>query len=431
MAIVRRVLLSTFFGALVLVLTLFAGGCSLLPRAQDTGAEKRLRSKHSPQQGFSDAVGPSERNGQPASLTGVAEGAVSVGDVSGDGRPDLFITGNARSTRSRPSTTLYVNDGDGSFTDTEAGLPNVQGSATALGRVDGDDDLDLLVTGDGTRGRVAELYLGGDNADFTPSGANFAAVSGGAVASGDVNGDDDLDFLITGRTLSGGSATPTATLYLGSGDGGFTRARAGLAGVAKSASALGDVNRDGHLDLLITGIDTAGVPTTTLYLGNGYGDFTEANANLPGLSRGAAALHDLDGDGHLDVLISGLNEEEEPSTHLYLGDGTGAFTEASVKLPDVGNGTVSIGDVDGDNYADVLITGEEETGTSIATLYLGDEGARFSAARVDLSGVSRSATAIADVDGDGHLDLLITGEGDRGKPTATLYRGDGDGGFLK
>jgi hypothetical protein len=38
---------------------------------------------------------------------------------------------------------------------------------------------------------------------------------------------------------------------------------------------------------------------------------------------------------------------------------------------------------------------------------------------------------MADVDGDGHLDLLITGKDNRGKPAATLYRGDGDGGFLK
>lgn len=369
------------------------------------------------------------RKGLPDRLTGVTDGAVSVADLAGDDRPDLVITGTAGDRRGRPSTVLYRNDGDDTFTAIDANIPNVAASATATGDVNGDGDLDLLVAGKTARGRVAALYLGDGASGFTTAGAAFPGVSGGSASFGDVNGDEELDLLLTGRRLSGGAGTPTARLYLGGGDGGFTRARAGLTGVSKSASALGDVNEDGNLDLLITGSNADGVPTTTLYLGNGFGDFNKAGTDFEGLEQGSAALHDLNGDGNLDALITGLNAKKEPSTRLYVGDGAGGFTAKTAGLPDVVDGSVSIGDVDADNHPDLVITGKNSAGTPIAALYLGDEGVRFSEARAELEGVWGSASLMADVDGDRRLDLLVTGENERGEPTANLYFGDGDGSF--
>ena len=97
---------------------------------------------------------------------------------------------------------------------------------------------------------------------FTRAGAGLAGVWGGSSTLGDVDGDGNPDLVITGGDAGG---NPTSTVYLGDGSGGFSRADAGLTGVAIGSSTVGDVDGDGNPDLVITGADPNGYPTTTLY----------------------------------------------------------------------------------------------------------------------------------------------------------------------
>lgn len=88
----------------------------------------------------------------------------------------------------------------------------------------------------------------------------------------------------------------------------YTRAEAGLTGVELSSSSVGDVNGDGHLDLLITGSHD-GSSTTVLYLGDDQFSFIKAGDGLTGVSLGASSLGDFDEDGQLDVVLTGQAEE--------------------------------------------------------------------------------------------------------------------------
>jgi hypothetical protein len=64
--------------------------------------------------------------------------------------------------------------------------------------------------------------------------------------------------------------------------------------------------------------------TTTLYLGDGSGGFSEADAGLTGVAGGSSStLGDVDGDGNLDLVITGEDPNDDPTTTLYLGDGSG------------------------------------------------------------------------------------------------------------
>jgi len=98
---------------------------------------------------------------------------------------------------------------------------------------------------------------------------------------------------------------PTATLYLGDGQGGFNEANAGLAGFFYSSTSIADVDGDGNEDLLIVGFGGNG-RTATLYLGDGQGDFSEANAGLAG-TTGSTSIADIDGDTDPDLLIAGFS----------------------------------------------------------------------------------------------------------------------------
>ncbi|PSQ68884.1 MAG: hypothetical protein BRD26_07370, partial [Bacteroidetes bacterium QH_1_64_81] len=351
-----------------------------------------------------------------AGLTGVRNGSSTPGDVDGDGNPDLVITG--RDPNGDPTTTLYLGDGSGGFSEADAGLTGVKyGSSSTLGDVDGDGHLDLVITGSGDRGLISTLYLGDGSGGFSEADAGLTGVEEGSSTLGDVDGDGHLDLVITGSGYRG----PTSTLYLGDGSGGFSGANAGLTDVAYGSSTLGDVDEDGTLDLVITGSGDRG-PTSTLYLGDGSGGFSEADAGLTGVERGSSStLGDVDGDGNLDLVITGSEGYRDPSATLYLGDGSGGFSEANAGLTGVERGSSTLGDVDGDGHLDLVITGDDQNDNPTTTVYLGDGSGGFSEANAGLTGVWLSSSTLGDVDGDGNLDLVTTGLDQNGDPTSTLY----------
>lgn len=346
----------------------------------------------------------------PDSLADVVEGSTSIADMDGDGNQDLLITGNA-STLDNPApiATLYLGDGQGGFTEANAGLTGVwQRGSTAIADVDDDGNQDLVITGsDANFNPMAMLYLGDGQGGFTETNAGLTGVRLGSASIADVNEDGNKDLLIIG---SDGSS-PTATLYLGDGQGGFSEAGAGLTGTRNGSASIADVDGDGNQDLLITGSDGSS-PTATLYLGDGQGNFTEAGAGLTGTRNGSASIADVDGDGNQDLLITGNSSASEIvlTATLYLGDGQGGFTEAGAGLTGVFfYGSTAIADFDGDGNRDLLINGYDSNFVPTATLYLGNGQGSFAEANAGLAGAGFSAISTADLDGDSDQDVLATG----------------------
>ena len=341
-----------------------------------------------------------------AGLTGLRYGSsASLGDIDGDGNTDLVITGE--DANRVHLTTLYLGDGRGGFTETAAGLTGVDSGSSSLGDVNGDGALDLVVTGEDANGDpTATLYLGDGQGGFTETNAGLLGVESSSSSLGDINGDGALDLVITGRDANGDA---TATLYLGDGQGGFTETNAGLLGVYRSSSSLSDIDGDGDLDLIITGADEPFGSTATLYLGDGQGEFTEANAVLTGVFFGSSSLGDVDGNGTLDLVITGVDANFNRTATLYLGDGQGGFTETNAGLLGVESSSSSLGDIDGDGDLDLVITGEDVNRIFTATVYLGDGQGGFTETNAGLTGVEGGSSPLGDVDGDGDLDLVVTG----------------------
>jgi hypothetical protein len=283
--------------------------------------------------------------------------------VNGDENLDLLITS------SFSGSTLYLGNGQGGFEEASAGLTGVSDGATSIADVNRDGNPDLLITGfaGSSLSASATLYLGDGEGGFNEADAGLTGVGSSSTSIADMNGDGNPDLLITGS----GENAPSATLYLGNGQGGFEESQAGLAGAGRgSSTSIGDVNGDGNPDLLITGLDQHTNPTATLYLGNGQGGFEEAGASLTGVRSSSTSIADVDGDGNQDLLIAGVDENQNPTTTLYLGDGQGDFAKAEVGLPKVEGGSTSIADVSGDGAKDLLVTGFSSTSQSrTATLY--------------------------------------------------------------
>lgn len=301
---------------------------------------------------------------------GITRGAVAFADVDGDSDYDVLIAGQIGVAF---ISKLYTNDGSGTFIEaTGTPFEAVNRCSVAFADVDGDNDLDVLIVGQTKLRMSSKLYTNDGSGGFTEkTGTPFQAVENGSVTFADVDGDNDNDVLITGR----GSTANISKLYINDGSGNFTvKGDTPFDGVGFSLDvAFADVDGDNDLDVLITGI-TANprIRISKLYINDGLGNYSEkTDTPFDGVDTGSSAFADVDGDGDMDVLITGFNKSEAPSTRLYLNDGDGTFTEMSdTPFESVAKSSIAFADVDGDNDNDVLITGLNTSETPISTLYI-------------------------------------------------------------
>ena len=257
-------------------------------------------------------------------------GGVSVGDVDGDGRVDLFFTATQQANR------LYRNLGEFRFSDAtdEAGVAGRDTSMTTgatMADVDGDGDLDIYVcqTGKPEWGfnRHNLLYINDGQGQFTEEAAAFGLDSEGFSNQAtffDYDRDGDLDLYLINHPPDFKRAneireTPRApepfiSDQLFRNDGGrFTdvSAQAGVQNNAFGLSAtVGDVNDDGWPDVLVA---NDYVVPDFLYINNGDGTFTDQNATAfphSAASGMGSDVADVNNDGLLDIIIVDMMAED-------------------------------------------------------------------------------------------------------------------------
>jgi hypothetical protein len=185
-----------------------------------------------------------------AALTGVAYSAAEWGDYDNDGDLDIVLSGlSSGGTVSK----VYRNDGGGSFAEISAGLLAVEGSCAAWGDYDNDGDLDILLGGWTGEDCVSRLYRNDGGGAFTDTIAGLPDMCSASVAWGDVDNDGDLDILQTGHGADGRAST----VYRNDWGTAFVDIGAGLTGLSLGSAAWGDVEGDGDLDILLTGTPTS------------------------------------------------------------------------------------------------------------------------------------------------------------------------------
>ncbi|MBV1924802.1 MAG: VCBS repeat-containing protein, partial [Flavobacteriaceae bacterium] len=167
--------------------------------------------------------------------------------------------------------------------------------------------------------------------------------------------------------------------------------------------ASGDIDNDGDQDLLMTGLGPGS--GTALYLNDGNGDFTEVtNTPFPIARFSVTEFVDLDADGDLDLFFSGIaSGGVQEFTHIYLNDGTGSFTQLSNPLlPQFQGSGAAIADVDGDEDLDILISAEDGNSQFVADIYLNDGNANFTpSGNTAFTPVKFASVAFIDVENDG------------------------------
>jgi hypothetical protein len=255
---------------------------------------------------------------------------------------------------------------------------------------------------------------------------------------GDFDGDGDLDLVLAGDTVPQTDMLVTRT-YENVGAVVPLVLKQGLDGVKSQSSgnlAWGDYDGDGDLDLVVTGADASSTPTARVYGNDGLGNLTlDTGQTLTAVSSSAAAWGDVDNDGDLDLVVTGLDATLSSSSILYENDPLGTLApHPTITLVDVRNGSADWADWDDDGDLDLMLSGHD--GTSRRVLFYENDGAGglASPATKGLYGVNLSDAAFGDFDADGDLDLICTGDRTGAPPpastrTLTVYENDGAGNF--
>ena len=262
---------------------------------------------------------------------------------------------------------------------------------------------------------------------FTPIALPIPGLRYGSIAWGDFNNDGNLDLLVTGDTGAGF----VTRIYRNDGGGHFVDIQAGLPGISGGAAAWGDYNGDGYLDFALTGMTSTG-RVTRIYRNNGDGTFTDINANLPGLDSAKLAWGDYDNDGDLDLFVTGYTGSAY-FARIYRNDGNDKFSDSGVTTVTAGaSGAAAWADFDNDGDLDLLFagfTGDTTTGQS-SRLYRNNNGSFTNITAISLTAMSLCSVAWEDYDNDGNLDLLMAGSsiaGVQSYPTLRLYHNNGNG----
>lgn len=208
------------------------------------------------------------------------------------------------------------------------------------------------------------------------------------------------------------------------------------------SGALADLDKDGKLDLVLIGLD--GSDTVTVRLGNGDGTFQAPHTFATGLaSTQAVTVADLNGDGKPDLAITGCGATcSRGVVAVLLGNGDGSFKATALYETggSLSTAAPAVADLNHDGKMDLVVvnaTGSGSPAFGDVTILLGRGDGTFQPPTTySTGGFGSSSVAIAKLNGDDHPDLVVSN--DCSRQSCTTYDqshqigvllGNGDGTF--
>ena len=404
-------------------------------------------------------------------LTGPAEGsrALAVGDVDGDGKPDLVIGNTIPGSK---VIYIFINSctsgsiGIGSFDSRIVFTSGTSPSSIAIGDVDGDGKSDLVVVNsDGNslsvlRNRLSEPgpptitsftpTSGPVGASVTISGTNFNTTPANTIVwfgavKATVSTASSTILTVTvpaGATYQPISVTDTTTgysaytaipfnvTYTSSGlfDASTFAPKVDLvSGSTPEGVAVGDIDCDGKPDLVVANGTGDNVSVFRNISSSGSitsGSFEEKIDFITGPSPHGIALGDLDGDGKPDLVVANNSDSisvfRNTSTSGFIDAGT--FSDRVDFVAGIGSNEVIIGDIDGDGKPDIIVSNWMSNNVYVFrnTSISGSITSGSFSDRVEiLTGMNPVGLVLGDIDGDGKPDLTVA---NNGSSTISIFR---------
>jgi hypothetical protein len=332
-------------------------------------------------------------------LTNANAQTAASGDLNGDGIADLV---SATCGGGNGTVSVQLGVGDGTF---HAAVPYTVSTCVtvvAIGDVNGDGKPDLTAVSP-FAGTVS-ILLGSGNGTFTlqpnplQAGSTFPSAQPDTIAVVDLNEDGRLDIVVAN------DAESDVAVFLGNGDGTFGAEQLFAVGSGPNSVAVADLNEDGAPDLMVANQNDG---TISVLLGIGNGSFhAQTTLTYPfGDSAGQLAVGSLRGNGVIDLIAPDLYD---PSVFIYLGNNDGTFAAPAALNLNLNSGMAAVAaDLNHDGKLDLAVTTFDQVGVFYG---VGDGtfGAETDYSTGQASGQGYVALIAADLNNDGLPDLVTT-----------------------
>ena len=357
-------------------------------------------------------------------VAGNAPLAAVAGDFYGDGHVDLAIINHASQTVSVPA-----GNGDRTFKAGRSYEAGVQPVSIASGNLNGDKIPGLVVANycgsDPTcsKGGSIAVFLADEKGVYQLSSTYAVGAGPVSVALADVNGDRNLDIVALNRL------DKTASVLLGLGDGTFRQPMTFPLDAAPIALAVSDLNKDGKADLAV--LEDCGsakcsqAGSLEILLGGGDGSFQSAASYPVGYSPVSVAVGAINRDKNLDLVVANrcgkdASCQSAGTATVLIGNGTGKFTPGTDVALGNNPASIALGNLTGSGL-DLVVS--RSTDNTVAVLHGNGDGT-FQAAVPYPVGNNPGSLVVADFNGDGKADVAVANVNDS---TVSILYGRGDG----
>lgn len=183
----------------------------------------------------------------------------------------------------------------------------------------------------------------------------------------------------------------------------------------------GDYNHDGYTDVVLMSCRDG--RKVDLYLNDkGSGRFIRQEQTFEAATNGSVMFGDLNNDGYLDIEFSGYSDRTSQALKTYINQKNGTFADCTpANLKGAFQGQSTLADIDGNGTLDIISTGNGDNWVCLASTYYntidksGMPTYRYvSEAESGILGVSRANPLVADFNADGRMDMIVNGEPSNG-----------------
>ncbi len=234
----------------------------------------------------------------------------------------------------------------------------------------------------------------------------------------DVSGSKHMGVWVSGEYFVNNKHVITSSMNRYKDTDHFTYIKSSLPAIYLGSSASADYDGDGDLDIVVTGLNQYNTPVMRLYNNAGHYRYKIDNQIFDPVIEGSVTWGDFDHDRDFDILATGKDANNKLTTTIY-NNNDGTFEELVTGVPGVYYGNADWGDFDDDGKLDILITGDVG-GHPYTAVYMYRQR-KYIKLNQNFLPLKHSYGRWGDLNSDGNLDFIVSGEDENGYPTCIIY----------